>query len=101
MSSERREGPCCQSCGMPLTNPEQFGTAADGHRANDYCHFCYVDGEFTNPDMTMPEMADFCAAVLTRRGMSESQARTMMTGTLPALKRWRAPVDGHAVSARA
>ena len=38
---ERPNGPFCQSCGMPLVKPEDFGTAADGFRINDYCHFCF------------------------------------------------------------
>ncbi len=101
MSREPLHTPICQSCGMPLTKPEDFGTGADGMRSTDYCHFCYVDGSFTNPDMTMAEMADFCAAILTRRGIPESKARGMMTATLPTLTRWGAPVDGHATAGRA
>lgn len=94
-------GPICQSCGMPLMKPEDFGTARGGARAPDYCRFCYVDGAFANPGMTMAEMADFCVGVLERQGMAREQARALMTGTLPQLKRWRSPVDGAVTPVRA
>lgn len=92
MSTDESLGPFCQSCGMPLAKPEDFGTARSGLRVNDYCHFCYVDGQFTNPDVTLAEMAEFCADVLARRGMAPDTARTLMADTLPMLKRWRNPV---------
>ena len=37
--------PICQSCGMPLTAPEQFGKNADGTTNGDYCVYCCPDGE--------------------------------------------------------
>ena len=51
----------CQSCGMPLTKTEDFGTEKDGKLSEDYCVYCYKDGAFT-ADCTMEEMIDFCAA---------------------------------------
>lgn len=83
-------GPFCQSCGMPLTSPEEFGTNRDGSKADEYCHYCYVDGAFVNPDITMQAMLDICVHAMTQRGiMPETQARAMMAQTLPRLKRWR------------
>ena len=29
----------CQSCGMPLEKPEDFGTNMNKSRSEDYCHF--------------------------------------------------------------
>ncbi|MDR1096440.1 MAG: zinc ribbon domain-containing protein, partial [Spirochaetaceae bacterium] len=37
----------CQSCGMPLSKDEDFGTNTDGSKNNDYCAYCYKDGKFT------------------------------------------------------
>ena len=37
----------CQSCGMNINSPEQFGTHGDGHRNEDYCIHCYENGVFT------------------------------------------------------
>ena len=52
--------PICQSCGMPLTAPEQFGKNADGTTNGDYCVYCCPDGE-ANMTGTLDEMIDFCA----------------------------------------
>ena len=46
----------CQSCAMPLDKLEDFGTNADGSRNAEYCHFCFVNGKFTNPNIIMEEM---------------------------------------------
>ena len=44
----------CQSCAMPLYNDEVLGTNADGSKNEDYCIYCFKDGEFTS-DMSMEE----------------------------------------------
>ena len=49
----------CQSCAMPLTDDKLFGTNADGTKNEDYCIYCFKDGEFTS-DMSMDEMMNFC-----------------------------------------
>jgi Putative zinc ribbon domain len=81
-------GAFCQSCGMPLQRPEDFGTAAGGARVTEYCRYCYLDGAFINPAITLAAMIDLCTGILVRRGMPEGQARAMMRETLPKLKRW-------------
>ena len=35
----------CQSCGMPIGSKDDFGTNADGSINEDYCKYCYVNGE--------------------------------------------------------
>ena len=37
----------CQSCHMPMTKPEEFGTETGGNPSRDYCSNCYSDGTFT------------------------------------------------------
>ncbi len=84
------KGPFCQSCSMPLDAAEQFGTDERGFRVNDYCLYCYKDGKFTEPDITMQQMIDRCVDIMVKqRIMSEPEARTLMTETMPRLKRWR------------
>ncbi len=34
----------CQSCSMPMTKTEDFGTEADGNPSRGYCCSCYSDG---------------------------------------------------------
>ena len=36
----------CQSCAMPLTSEDIFATEKDGSKNEDYCKWCYKDGEF-------------------------------------------------------
>jgi hypothetical protein len=77
---------------MPMEKPEDFGTASSGYRVNDYCHYCYQNGAFTDPGVTMGQMIDFCAGVMAKQGiMPEPAARLLLTDVLPGLKRWRVP----------
>lgn len=48
----------CQSCAMPLMLHDQDlrGSEQDGSKSNKFCHFCYKDGQFTQPDITVDEM---------------------------------------------
>ena len=90
MQTEQPKGPFCQSCGMPLQKPEDFGTSATGFRVNDYCHFCFQNGAFTEPDINMQGMIDKCVNIMARQGMMpESQAKALMKDVIPKLKRWQ------------
>ena len=83
----------CQSCGMPLTD-ELLGTNADGSKNEDYCIFCYNDGEFLQ-DVTMEGMIDHCVKYLDEmnqmmpKPMTEAEYRQMASAFFPKLKRWR------------
>jgi len=84
------KGPFCQSCGMPLEKPEDFGTAASGFKINDYCRYCFQDGAFTEPDISMKSMIDKCVGIMAEQGiMPEPRARALMTEMIPKLKRWQ------------
>ncbi len=78
----------CQSCAMPMTE-ELFGTNADGSKNEDYCIYCFKDGEFTS-DMTMEEMMNFCIEkmVEVHPEIDKSEASKMMNEVFPQLKRW-------------
>ena len=90
MQSQHPKGPFCQSCGMPLGKPEDFGTGADGLRVNDYCHYCFQNGAFTEPHIPMQGMIDKCVAIMAQQGiMPDAQARALMTEVIPKLKRWQ------------
>jgi len=94
MSPQQPLGPFCQSCSMPLAKPEDFGTSGPGYRVNAYCRFCYRDGAFTDPDVTMEQMIDRCVAIMANRGvMPESRARELLTEVIPRLARWGEPVS--------
>ncbi|TPG69206.1 transcriptional regulator [Brevibacillus laterosporus] len=77
----------CQSCSMPL-HEEVLGTEQDNSKSQEYCTYCYDKGAFTAPDCTMEQMIEICIPHMVGDGMSEQQARTMLTGLFPQLKRW-------------
>ena len=90
MLSQQPNGPFCQSCGMPLEKPEDFGNRADGFRINDYCHYCFQNGTFTEPNISMQAMIEKCVDIMTHQGiMPEAQAKELMTEVIPKLKRWQ------------
>ena len=74
---------------MPLSKPEDFGTDRGGYRQNDYCSYCFRDGEFVTPDMSMQDMIDLSVSMMIKEGvMPEPKARATMAAVMPHLKRW-------------
>jgi hypothetical protein len=49
----------CQSCGMPMKVSSDFGTKKDGTPSEKYCHYCYENGEWIQPDVTFDEFYAF------------------------------------------
>lgn len=84
----------CQSCGMPMQTPDQFGTNADGSANQEYCCYCYKDGAFVQ-DCTMEGMIEHCIKYLDEfnRGgntqFSKEEAIGQMKKYFPMLKRWK------------
>jgi len=81
----------CQSCGMPMgTTDEMYGSNSDGGKNNDYCNYCFDNGEF-KANMTMEEMINLCVphVVSANPNMNEDGARKMMNDFFPTLKRWK------------
>lgn len=78
----------CQSCAMPL-NDELLGTNSDGSKNEDYCIYCFRDGEFTS-DRSMDEMMNFCIEKMCEchPEMDRTEASARMNEVFPKLKRW-------------
>jgi hypothetical protein len=78
----------CQSCSMPIDSAEVAGTEKDGSPSQEYCKYCYQQGAFVNPDMTLEEMQ-----TLVKTKMLEMKIAPDITAkafnSLPYLKRWR------------
>ena len=78
---------------MPLTD-EILGTNADGTKNEDYCIYCYKDGQFLQ-DCTMEEMIEHCAQFVDEVNKNLPQPMTkeeyigQMKTYFPHLKRWR------------
>lgn len=79
----------CQSCSMPLDKPELMGTEKDGSKSNEYCTYCYQNGSFVNPDMTLDEMKTVVKEQMEIRKIDAGIIDMAVSG-LPHLKRWRA-----------
>lgn len=82
-------GPFCQSCGMPITSDELWGKEASGAASQEYCAYCYLNGKFTQPDLSMQQMMDLCVPFMVEKGMDAASARKILEDCLPKLKRWR------------
>lgn len=80
----------CQSCGMPMREESLYGTNQDKSKNQEYCTYCFQDGEFTAP-ISMEEMIEVCVPHMTEanENMTEEEARKMMQSFFPTLKRWQ------------
>ena len=78
----------CQSCSMPLTKTEEFGTNKNGCQNEDYCIYCYKDGRFTD-NVSMREYIEMNVPFAEQAGMTKEQMRAHCETVFPTLKRWR------------
>jgi len=79
----------CQSCSMPLKKDEKGGGSnADGSLSKMYCSYCYENGSFINPDMTVNEMQE-----LVKNRLKEIRfpgfLADIFTKGIPKLERWK------------
>ena len=78
----------CQSCYMPMSKPEDFGTEACGGPSDDYCVHCYQNGDFTWKP-TFEEFVEGNVQFWREEGESDdTAARVRIMEVLPTLKRW-------------
>lgn len=79
----------CQSCGMPLAQTQDFGSNIDGSSNSDYCHYCFIDGHFTDEGITLAEKMQKNIDIAVRMGMNRALASKLALKVLPGLQRWR------------
>lgn len=72
---------------MPIENVNDRGTEKDGSISNDYCKFCYQNGLFTEPEMTLEQMKTEVEYQMKKRDMPDTLLQKALT-LLPLLKRW-------------
>ena len=89
MKSEALKNKICQSCGMPLENYKNFGKNQDGSINNEYCNFCFKEGQFTDKNITMEQKIEKNILIAKKMGTPEDKARQMAENIIPKLKRWR------------
>lgn len=74
---------------MPLDKPEVLGTEKDGSKNKQYCSYCYKDGAFTDPGISLDTMKE---QVKKRMQEMKMDATTIawIESILPHMKRWKA-----------
>lgn len=84
----------CQSCGMILEKDSDKGTERDWSKSEEYCAFCYQQGQFVQA-VTVEEMVEHNLRDLDEWNKSlglnvtEQEAREQLMEFLPTLKRWK------------
>ena len=73
----------CQCCGMELDD-SIMSREKDGTINQDYCQWCYTDGNFTYSKKE--DLIDFCVEHLSSENWSKESIREYMTSLLPTLK---------------
>ena len=76
----------CQCCGMPLEDTN-ISKETDGFFNEEYCKWCYADGEYMYHDMD--DLIDVCVSHMASETVSKEQARTYMKNLLPKLDYWK------------
>ena len=80
----------CQCCGMPL-NDSTISKETDGVFNEEYCKWCYADGEYTYENMD--DLIDFCSEHMANEAFSSQQVREYMKDMLPKLNYWKRYAD--------
>ena len=80
----------CQCCGMPLED-SIISKETDGIFNEEYCKWCYADGEYAYEDMD--DLIEFCAEHMTNESVSSEQVRAYMKDMLPQLNYWKRYAD--------
>ena len=76
----------CQCCGMPLED-SLLSREPDGAFNEDYCKWCYADGQFAYQDLQT--LTDFLVEHMSNENWPAEQARAYFEAQLPQLQHWR------------
>ena len=76
----------CQCCGMPLED-SSISKEPDGLFNEDYCKWCYADGEYMYHDMD--DLIDVCVGHMANGQFPPEQVREYMKNVLPKLDYWK------------
>ncbi|MBO4509478.1 MAG: helix-turn-helix domain-containing protein [Spirochaetaceae bacterium] len=78
----------CQCCGMPLSEDSMMSRERDNSFNEDYCKWCYADGEFLYT--TKESLIDFMMQHMPNpQNQSESERRQFFESQLSNLKHWK------------
>ena len=78
----------CQCCGMPLDEDASIDKDSDGCFDEDYCKWCYENGEFAYP--SMESLMDFSVPhMAAMHQINKEDIRQGLKQQLPKLKHWQ------------
>ena len=77
----------CQCCGMPLEEDSIISREEDNSFNEDYCKWCYADGQFVYK--SMDELLDFLVSHRSDDEFTPEEARAYFSGQLSKLKHWK------------
>ena len=78
----------CQCCGMPLNEDDSISREADGSYNEDYCKWCYANGEFAY--QTKQALLDFLFSHMPApKDGTEEERRRQFDLYLSQLKHWK------------
>lgn len=75
----------CQCCGMPLEDVS-ISREPDGAFNEEYCKWCYTDGEFVYTDLG--QLIDFLSDHMATEQWPAAQVRVYLNEQLPKLNHW-------------
>ncbi len=76
----------CQCCGMPLED-SNISRETDGLFNEEYCKWCYADGEYMYHDMD--DLIEVCVKNMANEHFTGEQAREYLQNMLPKLNYWK------------
>ena len=76
----------CQCCGMPLDD-STISTEPDGAFNEEYCKWCYSDGQFAYTDIG--QLTDFLVQHMSNDSTPPEQVRSYLETMLPTLRHWQ------------
>ena len=76
----------CQCCGMPLEDGS-ISRELDGFFNEEYCKWCYADGEYMYHDMD--DLIEVCVNNMAGERFTSEEAREYMRKMLPKLSYWK------------
>jgi uncharacterized membrane protein YjjP (DUF1212 family) len=83
----------CQSCGRKMRRDEDKGIKTNGKRSEDYCYMCFMNGNFTHPDITIEKIIEQGAKDWSEhdQNVNYEEAKKELSKIVPKLKRWKKP----------
>lgn len=78
----------CQCCGMPLSEDSLISRESDGSYNEDYCKWCYVDGDFVYK--SKDSLIDFLVSHMPNPdNIADEDRRIQFDSCLSQLKHWK------------